>query len=565
VGEAQRIPPSDDPADQAAFEYAAGNADRLRALLSKVPVGIGVLKHRVVVEANDWALRLFGYERGELVGKDTRALFPDQDEYERVGGEFYAEIERTGACELDARFVRKDGELLDVLIRGSWLSANDHSMGVVIAVLDISARKRRTVELESKVQALTSPDADGDSRIGIGDILDLSELQRIQDAFSRATGVASVITDTEGRPITEQSGFCRLCSGIVRKTEKGAAACMRSDAVIGPGTDRGPTMRPCLSAGLLDGGAPITVGGRRIANWLVGQVLDESSDLEPIRRFGQEIGADAADFDDALSSVQRMSSERFKAVCDALYLIAGQISSLAYNNTRQARVIAERDRAEAELRAAIEENQALFRELKHRVKNSMALIAGLVGLEESHSDNAAVREALDNMRSRMESFAVLYELLGGEGSSESVPIRFYLTRVVDSISHSFVSEGRAVFSLDIADASVPARIAAPVGLMVMELATNSLKYAFPGERKGTISVSLRVEEGSRVAFSVSDDGIGLPAGFDPEKDGGLGMELIGMLVKQFKGTWRIAPAAGARVEVEIPLGRSTSGSRPAGA
>ena len=102
------------------------------------------------------------------------------------------------------------------------------------------------------------------------DLFDLDEIQTIQDAFANATGVASIITQPDGRPITQPSNFCRLCRDIIRHTGKGLENCMRSDAIIGHPNPDGPIVQPCHSGGLWDGGASISAGNKHIANWLIG-------------------------------------------------------------------------------------------------------------------------------------------------------------------------------------------------------------------------------------------------------------------------------------------------------
>ena len=164
------------------------------------------------------------------------------------------------------------------------------------------------------------------------DLISLEELQRIQDAFAEATGVASIITDVEGIPITRPSRFCRLCNDIIRKTEKGLCNCMHSDAMLGKLHPDGPIMQPCLSGGLWDGGTSICVGNTHIANWLIGQVRNDALDESAMMAYARQIGADEEDFHKALGEVTVMSVSQFEKVCRALYLIAGQISSLAYNN-----------------------------------------------------------------------------------------------------------------------------------------------------------------------------------------------------------------------------------------
>ncbi len=186
------------------------------------------------------------------------------------------------------------------------------------------------------------------------DLFDLEEIQKIQDSFSLATGVASLITDPEGQALTRPSNFCRLCAGLIRKTEIGSARCRCSDAALGHSRANGFALHPCLSAGLWDGGAGIYAGGHHIANWLIGQVLDESVDLEKVLGFGREIGADEAAFKEALEEVPRMSRERFSKIGDALYLIAQQFSRQALQNLELRQLVAGRQTAAEELRESEE-------------------------------------------------------------------------------------------------------------------------------------------------------------------------------------------------------------------
>ncbi|NDV26063.1 PocR ligand-binding domain-containing protein [Desulfovibrio sp. JC010] len=191
------------------------------------------------------------------------------------------------------------------------------------------------------------------------DYFDVEALQRIQDAFSEATNVASIITDLEGRPITRPSRFCRLCNDVIRKTEKGLKNCMRSDASFGTKSPLEPIMRPCLSGGLWDGGTSFYVGDRHIANWIIGQVRCPPINDDRIKRYAHEIGADEDEFMTALEEVPVMSREQFLSVCNALCLIANQISILARKNFLQAQAIARRRVAEAALR----ESEERFRQL----------------------------------------------------------------------------------------------------------------------------------------------------------------------------------------------------------
>ena len=179
------------------------------------------------------------------------------------------------------------------------------------------------------------------------DLFDGVDIQRIQDEFAAATGVASIITRPDGTPITKPSNFTRLCAEIVRKTPKGCANCYKSDAVLGAPHPGGPIVQPCLSGGLWDAGASIIVGGRHIANWLIGQVRDETQTIDSMRAYARDIGADEDAFLEAFLEVPSMTRQKFGLIAQALFTFANQLSLSAYLNVQQARFIRERQEAEA--------------------------------------------------------------------------------------------------------------------------------------------------------------------------------------------------------------------------
>lgn len=209
-----------------------------------------------------------------------------------------------------------------------------HATGVIV---DISERKQAEEALERRLYAVTQP-AGSSVGLRMGDLFDMAEIQKIQDAFSAATGVASIITDANGQPLTRPSNFCSLCK-LIRGTEKGRQNCYRSDATLGRINPSGPMIAPCLSGGLFDGGASICAGDDHIANWLIGQVRDESIDDERLMLYAKEIGAEEATFRKFLHEVPIMSKARFGQVAEALFLIAGQMSKLALRNVQQSRTI----------------------------------------------------------------------------------------------------------------------------------------------------------------------------------------------------------------------------------
>ncbi len=201
------------------------------------------------------------------------------------------------------------------------------------------------------------------------DLFDIDEIQRIQDAFSLATGVASLITDLAGNPITRPSHFTSFCN-LIRGTANGQIRCMESDAFIGLLNPAGPVWGLCLSGKLLDGGTGITVGDRQVANWLIGQVRDEMLDDSYYRLYAEELGLDETQLLEALSQVPQMPRKRFAQICQALHLIGEQLSMLALSNAKQRKVIEQFQQAQAALR----ESEDRYRTLVQKSSEAIVLI-----------------------------------------------------------------------------------------------------------------------------------------------------------------------------------------------
>ena len=186
------------------------------------------------------------------------------------------------------------------------------------------------------------------------EIFEMDEIQRMQDMFSDATGVASIITLPNGNPITKPSNFTRFCKDIIRNTEKGCANCIKSDAEIGGQNSCQLIVKQCLSAGLWDAGVPITVGGVHIANWLIGQVQTEGMDMERMMAYADEIGADRNEFMAALDEVPKMTENRFQKVAQMLLVFANEMSEKAYNNLQLKKEIAAHETANQKLQKSEE-------------------------------------------------------------------------------------------------------------------------------------------------------------------------------------------------------------------
>ncbi len=241
------------------------------------------------------------------------------------------------------------GDVVFETVYSPYYTMGGRQNGIVGIAIDITERRRVEEALEKRVMALTQP-LNAAEGIAFEDLFDLSDIQHLQDLYSEAFGVAALMTRPDGTPITEPSNFTSLCSEIIRKTSTGERNCNYSDSTIGRHNPSGPNIQPCLSAGLSNAGASITVGGRHVANWLIGQVRNDAQTEEEITKYAREIGADETAFRAAYRKVPIMSHGQFEKVANVLFAMASQISRTAYQNIQQARFISERKRAEESLR-----------------------------------------------------------------------------------------------------------------------------------------------------------------------------------------------------------------------
>jgi two-component sensor histidine kinase/ligand-binding sensor protein len=416
---------------------------------------------------------------------------------------------------------------------------------------DITENKRSRAVIERRIHALTQPAEDDD--VTFEDLFNREEIQRIQDEFSDATGVASIITRMDGTPVTEPSNFTSLCSDIIRKTERGCLNCFRSDAAIGGYHPAGPVVQQCLSGGLWDAGASITVGNRHIANWLIGQVRDETRSDEAMLAYAREIGADEEQFIQAFHRVPAMSREQFERIATLLFSMAGQLSRAAYQNIQQARSITDQERSQEKIRHLLQEKELLLKEVHHRIKNNMSTVMSLLSLQARSMNDPALAGALGDARRRIQSMMLLYEKLYRSEGFRDLPVSAYLQALIRDILASFPNRDMVKLELDIQDFPMETRQLSAVGLIVNELLSNAMKYAFTGREGGTIRIAAAVQ-GERVRVEVRDDGVGIPAGFDLPSSSGFGLKLVDMLTQQIGGALRIEQDGGTAFILECTAG-----------
>jgi len=198
--------------------------------------------------------------------------------------------------------------------------------------------------------------------------------------------------------------------------------------------------------------------------------------------------------------------------------------------------VGEHARAEERIRASLEEKVVLLREIHHRVKNNLQIIISLLSLQSRYIGDEKIRQAIHESQNRVRAMSQVHEKLYQSPDIAKIDLENYLRYLGNSLFVFYgEKEKRIVFTIKIVDIQVGLDTAIPIGLIVNELVSNSLKHAFPDGRRGEISLEVR-RENALITIRYHDNGVGIPADFDWRNAESLGLRLVILLVEQLDGT-----------------------------
>ena len=213
--------------------------------------------------------------------------------------------------------------------------------------------------------------------------------------------------------------------------------------------------------------------------------------------------------------------------------------------------ITARERRADELRTALHEKEALLKEVHHRVKNNLQVVASLMRLEADRNMHPAAQAVLADMQNRVLSMALLHETLYRSGRLAQVDLATYLRQLAQRGLSSIGPTEGVKLRLDLATALVDTDQALPCGLILIELMANALKHGFPHVAAGEVCVELQpVDGGRQLRLRVTDNGVGVPVDFDYTQGHSLGLQLVVDLTHQLQGVFVVShPAKGAAFTV----------------
>lgn len=566
------------------------SADYLQCLLRTIPDLIWLKdSNGVYLSCNTSFENFFGAKESEIIGKT------DYDFVPRELADFFLENDRKAIqagkpCinEEELTFAETGYRGLFETIKTPMRDGKGNLIGVLGIARDITDRKRTEKALEKRMVSLTRPLNDSEG-ITFRDLFNLDDIQRLQNEFADATGVASVITDPNGQPITSPSNFCGLCSKIILNTEKGCANCYSFNYLVDHPAREGPSMWRCMSSGLWRAGAGISIGGRHLANWLIGQVRDETLSEKQLLIYMRQLGVDENMAVEAFREVPLMSREQFRKVAQALHTLAKQLSDIAYQNVMQARFISERKKAEAQLIEMKERAEAANRvkseflaNMSHEIRTPLN---GALSMTQVLKNTTLTKEQAEYLQAVTTSMERLTRLLSDildiskieAGKIRIVETEFHVRHLENSIFELFSPAAKEKnIDLDFSwSGNIPLRLCgdeARLRQIVFNLVGNAVKFTEKGRVRVDVSfLPHDIDSSVIMLVSVSDTGIGITDGqlkeiFEPFvraeetyarrfQGAGLGLSIVRRLVSLMRGELAIdnGGEVGTVVHVSLPF------------
>lgn len=209
---------------------------------------------------------------------------------------------------------------------------------------------------------------------------------------------------------------------------------------------------------------------------------------------------------------------------------------------------------EEKLELMVREKDVLLQEIHHRVKNNLALVSGLLYLQTEAVDNCEAQIKLKEAQLRIQSMAMIHEMLYSTHSFSKIDLKIYLNELVSNIAKNFKPEYLNL-EIDIHGTSQLIEIdkAIPIALLANEITVNSMKYAFPNQLEGKFTVTININESNELEIKFSDNGIGITNKDFTKSSSSIGYMLINTFIDQLEGSLQFCSNQGAHFFVSIPL------------
>ena len=547
----------------------------LETVLTAAPDAIVTLNPQArIVEWNNGAERLFGYSRSEALGQELDHLVTGPNgaaEAHRltqlvIGGQVLAPFETV-------RY-RNNGSPVPVVVAAAPIRVDGSIAGAVAVYSDVTpvkvteeALRRLNQELEQRVEERTAALTAANARLS----QEIDERRRAEQALllrnrellslqSAATATSSVldlpfVLDTVTWEMTDllQVDGCTIFDWD-RESDRISVMAAHAD----PGAPDEPPPSYALSG--------YSMRRSALAERFAQQVLAGQPDSDPAEQaYMQAAGIRSMlvlpmVFQDRVVGLVEMSdSVQARTFTDHEISIAQLLANQAAIAIENARLyeraqqeIVERQRTEAQITEALEEKVVLLKEIHHRVKNNLQIISSLLNLQIRNIEDQDAREVFRDSQNRVRSMALIHEKLYRSADLARVDFGEYIQSLAAFLVRSYRTQSSLVsLKAQVGDVLLSINDAVPCGLIVNELITNSLKYAFCDGRQGEVYVRLYANGAERITLVVGDNGVGFPEEVDFRHTDSLGLQLVNSLVRQLDGDIALSRESGTAFEISF--------------
>lgn len=469
-----------------------------------------------IVYANPTFERMFGYARGELEGRNVSVLnAPGDESPETIAARIQAQLASTGVWMGIIGNVKKDGTPFWCSVSVTTLDHHRYGKVWVGVHQDITARVLAEEELKSLNR-------------------DLEERMRIR----------AVELETANRALTAALEKRKKADAAMRESEQRFRSLFETmkDGITVAGTDgRIVMMNPSMRAML--GFSEEEVRGMTMA------AIHPEDALPQVRR-EFEAHARRERYSSADIPVKRKDGTVFYADVATAWLTIDGVPHMGgiFHD------VMERRKHIQQLTDALQQKEVLLREVYHRVKNNLQVVASMLYLQSGKIGDPEMLRIFLESRDRVMAISLVHDQLYRNDDLSKVDFSEYLHRLVSSLSQTYKTAGRSI-EIRVDAKEIPYLTldqTVPCGLIVNELISNAMKHAFPGNRPGRITVGAQLSDPGVLELFVADDGIGIADGLSGSDTGTLGMQLVRSLAQQIDGTIGMNNERGARISVRFP-------------
>ncbi|MGD1804683.1 PAS domain-containing protein [Dapis sp. BLCC M126] len=214
--------------------------------------------------------------------------------------------------------------------------------------------------------------------------------------------------------------------------------------------------------------------------------------------------------------------------------------------------ISDRKQAETQIQNSLQEKEVLLKEIHHRVKNNLHIISNLLDLQSDYIEDEKVLELFADSQNRIQTMALIHEQLYQSKDLGQIDFTEYIHTLMDNLLCSYSNRENIIHPvINVEPISLNLETAIPCGLLINELVTNSLKYAFPNGENGEVGLELHQDEQEKIHLTIRDNGIGIPADFDWQNSSSLGLKLVRILSKQLKAEIEFDGSQGTVVNLKF--------------